>query len=57
MHTDTLSLRIAHWFGITSKPNPLPSIQTPRLPKAPDLDSPAIEAETALLLRDRGWKP
>lgn len=57
MHTDTLSLRIAHWFGIARKPNPLPAIQAPRLPKAPDLDSPAIELETALLLRDRGWKP
>ena len=56
MTTDTLPLRIAHWFDETQKLASLLTIRLPQLPDSPDLDSPAITAETSSLLRDRGWK-
>ncbi|EDP62283.1 hypothetical protein BAL199_19718 [alpha proteobacterium BAL199] len=59
MLVDTLPMRLAFWLGRPARLDAVPDIShddtLPALYRSPL--RPAIDAETRLMLHDRGWRP
>ncbi|MEQ8395372.1 hypothetical protein [Thalassobaculum sp.] len=59
MLADTLPVRLAFWLGRPARPDAVPDIPTDDALPAPWRSPlrPAVDLETRLMLRDRGWRP
>jgi hypothetical protein len=62
MLADTFPLRLAFWLGRVPRLDAVPAMREPEPAREDALSDrpprrPAIDVETRLLLRDRGWWP
>ncbi len=61
MLADTFPIRLAFWLGHTPRLDAIPAMPDPQPVEGRAADRPAlrpaVDLETRLMLRDRGWRP